>query len=523
MSALGRSSVLLGVRASTRSGRRSRSAVLAALGLLLATSACNDDDSEDSRLPTGTPATTASAPTTFDRASASSTVVEVPAGSRVTGSGQTIATPVGDINWTRVDGDASSLPQEILFEIDGRYFGVDDAGTSWRSDDARSWIETDPLPDGDRNFVDFEGVWTILDSPDPSQPPRLGWWERASSGVAELPGWGEWPVQGLRVTDRGAHIGMIAYELLVIETATYGLDPVNDVVQLGGGVDESDIDIRWVDDHTYQVITMEDGISRQIGPDLTLSGHPSNPRVVRITSPDGLAGQVGPWPGLDADQLISRLRTGHLERRRELHIGNRATHFFTAADALADDEIVEFTGRIGRDGSGVGFAVVAEADGSGLSLVVDGERWVDGQRDEIPMSRADPITSMTIAGSERGAVLYLELDSPLRAETWFTTGGVWSPTNAPQYLGGVAASDFGWVKHSREEFLSLEQLTTDGYPLSLSADGTDWQNISIGLDIDPEIADQPPAVTVTVARNKIFVSVDDGDERTLWIGDVDHA
>ena len=87
----------------------------------------------------------------------------------------------------------------------------------------------------------------------------------------------------------------------------------------------------------------------------------------------------------------------------------------------------------------------------------------------------------------------------------------------------MAASDFGWVKYSREEFFALEQLATIGYPLSVSADGIDWQDISIGLDIDPEFAGEPPAVSVIVANNKIFVGVHDGEERTLWIGDVDHA
>ena len=457
---------------------------------------------------------------TPDSVPTSSTVFEVPAGISVTESGQTIESLVGDISWTRVDGDASSLPQEVLFEIDGRYFGVDDAGTSWSSDDTRTWTETDPLPDGDRNFVDFEGVWTILDSEDPSEPPRLGWWERDSSGVAELPGgWPERSVPGLRVTDRGGHIGQIAYELLVIETATYGLDPVNDIIELGDDIDERDVEIRWVDDHTYQVVTTDNGASAQIGPDLKLSTDPSNPRVVQITSPDGPVGQVGPWPSLDAEELIDRLRTGNLEAQRELNIGNRATHFWTGGTSRNDGEIVGFSGNIGPDSTGVGFTVVAENDGDGLSLRVGGNRV-----DEIPMSREGPITSMTVAASDAGAVLHLEIDPPHHAEAWFTpSGSVWEPTNAPEYPGDVAAAEFGWVKYGREELFAPEQLATLGYPLAVSADGTDWQSISIPLDIDPEVADEPPVATVTVAANQLFVSVDHGDERTLWIGAVDRA
>jgi hypothetical protein len=124
-------------------------------------------------------------------------------------------------------------------------------------------------------------------------------------------------------------------------------------------------------------------------------------------------------------------------------------------------------------------------------------------------------------GSDRGAILHLEIESPLHAEDWFTNDGTsWQPTNAPRYLGGVLAADFGWVKHSREELFTLEQLATTGYPLSVSADGIEWDDISIDLDIDPMVDDQSPSVTVTAANDTIFVSVDDGVNRTLWIGDV---
>jgi hypothetical protein len=490
-------------------------AVLVVTGLVLVVRGNSTDQA-----PADTPPATAPDPDSdVPVSTAPSTVIEPPAGTLVTESGQTIASLVGDINWTRVDGDAASLPHEVLFEYEGQYVGVDADGTSWRSDDARTWTEIDPLPSGDHAFVEFEGIWTILDSPDPGQSPRLGEWDRTSFRAVELPGpWPQSVPAGLRVTGRSAHIDTSAYELLVIESATYGLDPANDVIEFGDDVDMSDVGINWVDDHTYRVTLTEDGASQQIGPDLTLSADPSNPSVVQITSPEGIVGRVGPWPGLDAEQLISRLHTGHLQEHREVYAGNRATHFFTQAASNIDGEVLGLSSS-----ASARFTVVSENDGSGLSLLVN-----DNRVDEIPMSEPGPIRRMTITGSDyfetdsdRGAILHFEIDPPLHAEDWFTDDGTsWQPTNAPRYLGGVLAADFGWVKHSREEFYTLEQLATTGYPLSVSAGGIDWDDISIDLDIDPEVDDQIPFVTVTVANDTIFVSVDDGENRTLWVGDV---
>jgi hypothetical protein len=490
-------------------------AVLMVTGLVLVVRGNSTDQA-----PADTPPATAPDPDSDAPApTVPSTDIEPPAGTLVTESGQTITSLVGDINWTRVDGDASSLPQEVLFEYEGQYVGVDGDGTSWRSDDARTWTEIDPLPSGDHAFVEFDGVWTILDSPHPGQSPRLGWWNGTSFRAVELPGpWPQSVPSGLRVIGRSAHIAPAAYELLVIESATLGLDPANDVIEFGDDVDMSNVGINWVDDYTYRVTLTEDGSSQQIGPDLTLSADPSNPSVVEITSPKGFVGRVGPWPGLDAEQLISRLRTGHLQEHREVYAGNRATHFFTQAVSGVDGEVLGLSSL-----ANVRFTVVSENDGSGPSLLVNGNKV-----DEIPMSEPGPIRRMTITGSDylatgsdRGAVLHLEIESPRHAEDWFTDDGrSWQPTNAPQYLGGVLAADFGWVKHSREELYTFEQLATTGYPLSVSTDGIAWQNVSIDLDIDPEVDDQTPFVIVTVANDTIFISVDDAENRTLWIGDV---
>ena len=102
---------------------------------------------------------------------------------QVVESGATYASPVGDITWTRIDGDASSLPGWINFESDGSFYGADDDGTNWVSDDGIAWAETDPLPGERGSYVNVgDDVWTVISS----RPGRLGRWNGESFEPVDL-------------------------------------------------------------------------------------------------------------------------------------------------------------------------------------------------------------------------------------------------------------------------------------------------------------------------------------------------
>ena len=87
--------------------------------------------------------------------------------------GETRASPVGDITWTRVEGDAANLPQRVDFEFAGHFYGSDHDGTTWTSQDGITWTEIDPLPRSPRGYVEAgDDVWAALD-PERSEVPTI--------------------------------------------------------------------------------------------------------------------------------------------------------------------------------------------------------------------------------------------------------------------------------------------------------------------------------------------------------------
>jgi hypothetical protein len=163
--------------------------------------------------PTPTTAAASTAPTDWSS-------VEVP----LVQSGDAVATPVGEITWTRVEGDATSLPQSVDFEDDGWFYGSDDDGTSWRSDDEITW--TDSLPgrrSGDRKVGD--DVWTVIESATPEELPQLARWDDTMFVPHELPELVEPEVNGLRPTTRWLRSTPFRSEMLVVTSTSYGPRP----------------------------------------------------------------------------------------------------------------------------------------------------------------------------------------------------------------------------------------------------------------------------------------------------------
>ena len=423
-------------------------------------------------------------------------------------SGATYSSPVGDITWTRIDGDAASLPGSIDFEADGRFYGVDDDGTSWVSDDSLAWSETDPLPGASGDYVNVgEDVWTMIQPDRAGEPARLGRWNGVRFEPVDLTEIARPDVPpGLRVVEEFADLDAVGDTLVVTAGSDLGLDPANDVM---GFSEESKQDavIQWIDDNTYVVIMVWGGTASPAGPEFTLTPDTADPDVALVTASDGnVVGRVGPVAGFDAEELIEQLRAGGVAQR-ETFLGGE-----NGLDRL--ENLPSELRSVVQVGDGVLALSSGGEAGSSFSLwrTDDLSTW---ESVDVPMDEPGTIRWASLASSGTEALLDLQIDPPWHGEVWSTSDSTtWRLTNAPRGWGSVSATDFGWVRWGGSPELAYEEDIDVVYV----RENSDWRGFRLGYD-------RPPVgneiwTTSKVLADTIFVVRRAGSDRTIWVGDV---
>lgn len=418
-------------------------------------------------------------------------------------SGATYASPVGDITWTRIDGDVSSLPGSIDFESDGRFYGVDDDGTSWVSSGGIEWAQTDPLPGERGSYVNVgDEVWSMIGPARSGEPTRLGRWNGESFEPVDLSEI-EPPdaPPGLRVVEEWFNLDSLGETPVVTAGTRFGLDPANDVMEFGDDVDMDDVGILWIDDTSYQVVITSNGAANNAGQEFTLSADSADPDLVSISGPDGnIVGRVGPWPGLDAEQLIEQLRSGGVVQR-ETFIGGdngleRLQNLPSSLGELAG--VGDVTLALGVDDqTPLGFSLWRTED---LST------W---ERVDIPLEEPGTIRWASLTSNGTEALLDLQIDPPMHGEVWVTDDGTtWRPTNVPRiWSEEIFVTDFGWVRGDEP---------WAGDSVWVSPDGIDWTGFGLGFD---PLVDGGWTRSFALAT-QIFVIQQHGTDRTIWVGEV---
>jgi hypothetical protein len=482
-----------------------------AAGLLLLTVG------DDQTIRTGGPSTTSKAPTTVDNGRAVSggapTGPTVPTdtiappssfpgdpGGPV--SGQIQRTVIGDITWTLLEGDASTLPTSVNTVIDGEFYARDGEIT-WRSSNGIDWEQVDLAPDGILGIFEIDGeTWARRSSLDGQ---GLGRWNGEVFEPVDLPPSTAPVVDGLRATPSFATSPVALGEQWIVPVATRigvpwdelypgAIDPVWDAVT-----------------GTIRVIDMDSNEPVAVLEATLVEGDPARVDLRDTESGEVIVAATSP-PGFDPDEFFRIITERSGFSHHEFLIGDR-----DGFDAVASPQPLAESVDLATIGNTLlATAVYSDtslgADPAEYSQVVelwsspDGRTW---DRVEIPAPAGDRIDWIDIESDGSLALLSIVSgdENTQQAEWWSSVDGIdWTPTDAVSGFGSVRHTDVGWLQGDIYE--------TGG--LRVSSDGLVWEEIQ--FDIRPPAG--PGGAGSMVHGDTIFVTTHEGDSRRMWVGRV---
>lgn len=396
-------------------------------------------------------------------------------------------TIVGTISWTRIDGDASSLPARITGGDGGALFGDDESGQRWRSDDGSTWVH-------------------------------------GAAGELREVGGVDWYVDGRRRLQRERESERVDALIDVAEDAPeHGFDVVADIA-----FGSSDGFPFALDGEIFVLSTVRAEL-----PWAEISGRsPGDPYRVKVSAGDD---EIGVVLGDFHEMPVSRfaLRTDDQGRSLiENSVGEVVWSFAPPDDSLWSslDIIAGVPHAIWSRWDGVRFVAAPTPWGEDDRIDVAATRgnvlarsvrrrdrrsvvWrTDDGRDWVEVTLPDPAkdgTQVGIRQGDREAIVTAITDAG--ATSWATDDGVTFEQLAP--FTGVESrtrTSFGWLaEHPR----SAPQI-------GVSPDGSTWDSVDLrdllGLD------DSSWGVTITARAigSEIVVLVDRPAGRTLAIGTV---
>ena len=446
-------------------------------------------------------------------------------------SGQTQQSVVGDITWTLIEGDESSVPQGPVIGVDGGYLGGVYDGRTWRSSDGLDWELVDLGADG----VADEAVFGEFEF-------RGETWARTNDGLARWDGETFVPValpespfgglDGLGTPGRLVGTPVVVGDELVIPVTT-GFE-----VPWPGLIGEGAL-AEWAGDP--QSIRIVDG--NWLGPE---------PRVLAVLSADFIDGEPGRFefrdvdsdelvtsvdviPGVDPAEYLPRILEGV---HREILIGD--ADGFEAVEppggwGVPGDSRFSLLdgGVVGIDGAVLGIARVGFENTLPSNLVasegeLDWQLWTSADarswtRLDLPTPPGSLIDDVKMASD--GSTTLVRIDGridgrpPRTAEWWATSDGRRWEAITPAVRGhgrpdvmrsalSIMPAEFGWLVDNYV------------YNIAISPDGRTWQEVQ--FDFLETLGDGGASA---VGRS-IFVVPTPGAEEpggpthSMWVGRV---
>lgn len=425
-------------------------------------------------------------------------------------SGQTQQSVVGDITWTLLEGDASSVPHVPVIGVDGAYLGGVHEGRTWRSSDGLDWELVDLGGDG----VADESVFGEFEF-------RGETWARTNDGLARWDGETFVPValpespfvdlDGLSYGGRIVGAPVVLGDQLVIPATTFSEVPWDELYADGARAE-------WAGDPQSIRIVDTWPMSGPLPVLAVLSadfvdGEPGRFEFRDVES-DELVTTVEVIPGVEPADFLARVVDGS---HREVLIGDAAGF-----------EAVEPPGGWGVPGSLVGDIV--PVDGVVLGLAQPGYRTLTSHGAELgadgwelwassdarswtqldlptPSGSLIDIVEMASDGSTVVLTIHSRVNgiAPQRLESWITDDGSrWEEIDIGDGTArsvSVRPAGFGWLAGS------------DALDIAVSPDGRTWQEVRFDF---PE--DRGGGAS-TVGRS-IFVMATDDVNSSMWVGRV---
>ncbi len=456
-------------------------------------------DDGDAAAPTATaPPATASVP-------AASETVGV-ADLSVPESGETQQTVIGEVTWTLLEGDETTQPPGVSAVIDGVFYGLENDGrTTWRSPDGVEWELTDLEPNGILGIFEIDGESWARRSTLAGQ--GLGRWNGEEFEPVDLPPSLAPQAEGLSGTPAfGSDPVQLGDEWIIPVTTRFGL-PWNERYPGGIGpewdvVTETIRLFDWESNDPMPVAVIEvDVVERQAPvPGLVVE--------FRDTDTGELVFEVSPPAGVDLEWFVQRLVSGAGFTYHELLIGDGSG--FEAVESpvpLAENV------RLATIGDTLLAVAQHPWDPRGgpteapeLWASTDGRSW---ELRELPTAAGSNTDWVALASDGSLALLNIVSSgtNSQQSEYWSSTDGVtWTPTGQDFGFGFVDHTDVGWFRG--------DVYDTGG--ISVSNDGLTWQ--AIDFDI------RPPAGAggsgAVVHGDTIFITVFEGNDRLMWVGQV---
>ncbi len=435
---------------------------------------------------------------------------------------------VGDITWTLIEGDASSVPQGPVIGVDGGYLGGVHDGRTWRSSDGLEWELVDLGDDGVADepvYGEFEfrgEAWARTND-------GLARWDDETFVAVALPESPFVELDGLNTVRRSVGAPVVVGDELVIPVTTELETPWRELFT-------GDARAEWAGDpQSIRII------------DFNWSG--PEPRVLAVLSADFIDGEPGRFefrdvesdelvttvdviPSVDPAEYLPRILEGV---HREILIGD--ADGFEAVEApggwgapgasrfgIVDGGVVPIDGAV-LGIARVGYESLLPSDG-GLGPD-DWELWTSADarswtRLDLPAPAGSRILRVRMASDGSTALLNIDVwvDGQGGEDLWWVTadGRRWEEItvalgqrNRPDVLGhalSIMPAEFGWLVDNHE------------YNIAISPDGRTWQEVQFDF---LEILGDGGASAV---GRSIFVVPTPGAEEpggpthSMWVGRV---
>lgn len=423
-------------------------------------------------------------------------------------SGETQRSIVGDITWTLLEGDASSVPRGPVIGVDGGYLGGIHDGRTWRSSDGLEWELVDLGSDGVADQSVF-GAFAFRGETWAQTNDGLARWDGETFVPVALPGSPFVDLDGLSYAGRIVGAPVVLGDELVVPATTFLRVPW-DVLFVDGARAEWAGDpqsIRIVDtnpmDGPLPVLAI-------LSADF-VDGEPDRLEFRDVAS-DELVTTVEVIAGVEPTDFLARVVDG---LHREVLIGD--------ADGF---EAVEPPGGWGVPGGLTGDIVPIEGGVLGVShrgyrtltsqgdqLAADGwEVWTSGDarswtRLDLPSPSGSIVDIVDMASDGSTAILTISsrLDGfgQQSVESWMTDdGNRWEENDIGDGFAsfGAAPAEFGWL------------VGDDDLDIAVSPDGRAWQEVRFGFP------DGSGGGGWTVGRTIFVTNSLEGSITALWVG-----
>jgi hypothetical protein len=440
-------------------------------------------------------------------------------------SGETQRSVVGDITWTLLEGDASSVPQGPVIGVDGGYLGGVHDGRTWRSSDGLEWELVDLSGDG----VADEAVYGEFEF-------RGETWARTNDGLARWDGETFVPIalpespfvdlEGVRVSDRFVGAPAVIGDELVVPVTNWLEVPWRGLFGEGARAEWAGdpqsiriVDFDWAGDELPVLAVLSADF---------VDGEPGRFEFRDVESNE-LVTTVQAVPGVDPAVVLPRILEGDY---REILIGD--ADGFEAVEppggwgvpgaplfGPVDGGVVPIDGgvlgiaRVGYQtiGGRIGF----DARDWGLWTSADARSWTPH---DLPATAPAPARShvddVSMASDGSTALLNIDVwvDGQGREALWWVTadGRRWEEItvalgqrNRPDVMSSpssIMPAEFGWLVDNHE------------FNIAISPDGRIWQEVQFNYP-----ADLGDGGAWSVDR-LIFVVPNPGATHSMWVGRV---